>query len=352
VSGVAFRPYRTEDEPGLRALFQSVYGPEAGRRTSAWRYLAPAPWPPAMQVAEADGRIVGAQPGHAIDLLIDGVPVKGLLLLDVMTHPDYRRRGVFAGVVEGLRMRASGEGYRVLLTTPNRDAERGFARLAAWTRLGELEPWVAVGDAATLLMAGGRGADLLRLPATSWRRLISRGVEGPGVVPGGYPGDGFTERLWRSIAGVTAGCLIARDARFVSWRFGAGSGRAYSFLCAGTLEKPEALVVIGEGRLLGRAVLMLVDVMTTRATAGAAVGLLRTLAAQASRERRAAVVGWFARGSALGRVLREAGFHRVPAMLRPRPYAVWGCSDLPVAQRTRALDLGAWHMSLADSDLA
>jgi len=351
VSDIIYRPYRPSDEPDLRAMFGAVYGLNVERKTSAWRYLAPAPYPAVIQVAEVDGRIVGAQPSHAIDLLIEGEAVRGLLLLDVMTHPDYRRRGVFAGVVEGLRERASGEGYRVLLTTPNRDAERGFARLPAWLRMGELVPWVSITDAAALFSAKSRWGVLLRPLDSLWHAMSGRRRIGTGKDLNRYPGDRFTDALWSSIANASA-CHVVRDPRFVSWRFGTGSGRPYSFLSAGAPEHPEALVTSGDGRFFGRQVLTLVDMMVEPASPESGARLLRTIAEKARHEHRAAVVGWFAPGSGSERTLRGAGFLRVPKMLRPRPYAVWGWSDLPGERGARVLDLKSWFMSLADSDLA
>jgi GNAT superfamily N-acetyltransferase len=351
VSAVACRPYRSEDEADLLALFRAVYGPDSVRRTSSWRYLAPAPWPHRIHVAEADGRIVGAQPSHGIELLVDRVPLKGLLLLDVMTHPDYRRRGVFAGVVEGLRKSASDDGYRVFLTTPNRDAGRGFARLPSWTRLGELVPWVSIGDTATLVAAGSRWGALLRPLGALGRALQARERSGGANDLEEYPGDRFADRLWRTVI-KTARCQLVRDSRLLSWRFGPGSGRRYAFLAAGTSDKPEALVVYGEGRFLGRDVLTLVDIMADPDRPASGARLLRRLTTIARREHRAAVVGWFSPGSCAETVVRSAGFLRVPKPLRARAYSIWASSDLPVVSRGPVLDLRAWSMTLTDSDLA
>ena len=351
MSGFVVRPYAGTDEPGLRDLFRAVYGTGAEGRTSAWRYLAPAPWPAVIQVAETDSRIVGAQPSHAIDLSIDGDPVRGLLLLDVMTHPEYRRQGVFAGVVEGLRARAAAEGYRVLLTSPNRDAARSFARLAAWRRLGELAPWVRPCDARALL-AGSSGWGALLAPLTV-RRLQATLPPTPTGFPcrEGLPDPGALLGFWREVA-ATSRCQIVRDARFLGWRFGDGSRRPYRLFSAGRAAALEAMTVTCTGRLLGRDIIFLADLMASRTDAGAAHDLLVTIIAEARRGRKAAVVGWFAPGSPAERFLRSSGFWRIPPAFRPRPYSVWGCTDLPGSAGTRALDLGSWHMTLADSDLA
>lgn len=349
MSDIAYRPYRSDDETGLRALFSAVYGPDAGRRTSAWRYLAPGPYPVLIQVAEADGRIVGAQPSHGIDLCVQGQPVKGLLLLDVMTHPEYRRRGVFVGVVEGLRRRSAAEGYRILLTTPNRQAERGFARLPAWRRMGDLVPWVFVADPATLLGGSGAWRNLL-IPLAALRRGFHGGA-GRDDSAGAPPADGIIEDLWRRCAG-EAPCQVCRGATFVRWRFGPLAGRSYRSWAAMTAGVLTGLLVTRAGRLLGRPVTYLSDVMVPGASHGAARDVLRAITGRAVAEKNAAVIGWFAPRSRAGALLRSAGFLSVPRALRPRPYGVWACTNLPGETQAVVLDLTRWHMTLADSDLA
>ena len=349
MSDIEYRPYRPEDRPALQSLFGAVYGPEAERRTSAWRYLFPGPYRALIQVAEADGRIVGAQPSHGVPLLVRGEPVQGLLLLDVMTHPDYRRRGVFTGVVEGLRRRAEADGYRVLLTTPNRHAERGFARLAHWKRMGELVPWVRVADPATLLAGGGAGRRLLSPLAAPWRAW--RAPSDGGAPPAEPPVDADIDRLWRHTTG-QATWELRRDATFIGWRFGPGSGRAYRRW--GIMEKGDltGLVITGSGVTLGRPVTFVTDLMVSSTARDLARVVLRSISDHAARNGDAAVIGWFAPGSASGALMRSAGFVPVPRMWRPRHYSIWGATDLSGDAGTAALDLTQWHMSLADSDLA
>jgi len=347
MSDIVYRPYHDGDEAALRELFHAVYGPDAERHTSAWRYLAPAPYPAVIQVAEADGRIVGAQPSHAIDLLIDGAPMKGLLLLDVMTHPDYRRRGVLTGVVEGLRQRAAREGYRLLLTTPNRDAERGFARLPAWRRMGELEPWIFPGDPASLVSRSATVRALLAPLAGLRRALRLR----PGLeIPMREPGDAPLDSLWTATARLEPNQLV-RDPRFLRWRFGPGSGRSYSLLYRESAAGQGVLAVTCPGQLLHRDVVLLAEFMVAPGCTHEATEALRSIGNSALDCRMAAVVGWFSPGAAACRSLRSAGFICVPAMARPRPYSVWAATDLPGRSAPRALDLASWHMTLADSDL-
>jgi len=264
-----------------------------------------------------------------------------------MTHPEYRRRGVFAGVVEGLRERAVIEGYRVLLTTPNRDAERAFARLPAWRRLGELEPWIFPGDPASLVSERAAIRALLA-PLAGLRRALRLRPEVD--IPMQEPGDELLDSIWRATARLEPNQLI-RNARFMRWRFGPGSGRAYSILYRESPAGQGVLAVTCPGRLLHRHVVLLAEFIVAPGGTHEATRALRSIGNAALDRRMAAVVGWFPPRAAAAASLRSAGFVRVPAVACPRPYNVWAATDLPEPSASRALDLASWHMTLTDSDL-
>lgn len=115
---------------------------------------------------------------------------------------------------------------------------------------------------------------------------------------------------------------------------------------------PAGLLVTCAGRLLGRPVTYLSDVVVPASAHAEARALLRAIATRAVTDGDAAVLGWFAPGSGVEALLRSAGFRPVPPFLRPRPYTVWGSTDLGAGAAATVLDLTRWHMTLADSDLA
>jgi hypothetical protein len=282
---------------------------------------------------------VGAQPSHEVALRFDGAPLRGALLLDVMTHPDYRRRGVFRGVVEGLRQSLHADGIRVLLTTPNRQAAGGFSRLPAWHLAGELVPLVLPIRWGALLRPArwsDHGAPAFHRDEPAARPL----AEDPG-----------TSSLWRRFAD-WSGTGIVRDPAFLSWRFGGHTGRPYRIEGRGAPTGWNALAVTTTGRLLSRRVLLLVDLIAARPDGPDIADLLRAVREQATKGGEAAVVSYLAPGSALIGPLRAAGFLPVPRLLRPRPYAVWMATDLTGDAAARLGRLSGWHMTLADSDLA
>lgn len=347
------RYYRPADRPGLLSLFRAVYGNETDLKTSSWRYLDNPQEDVMIAVAEADGTIIGAQPSHVIRIDCRGSAAPGLLLLDVMTHPDHRGRGVFAEVVEFLRQDAGGRGIEILLTTPNEAAARGFRRLQQWRCLGELSPLLLPVEPGAILSRRPaiRTAlrPLARLPFITGRHLLTRSASSR-AVRSGPEFDGSNDTLWRGFRG-TAPCLLMRDDRFIRWRYSRKS-RGYRLHTVTDQRQTVALAVTAPGRLLGRDMLMLVDVMIPPERPDLWTRLLAAAYRDAQATGAAAILTYIAPRSPLLGQLRANGFWQIPSFLRPRAYSVWASGD-PGSESNRALfDLGAWHMTLADSDLA
>jgi GNAT superfamily N-acetyltransferase len=352
-SKVHFRLYEPSDFLGLMALFSSVYGADAERKTSAWKYLDQPLRRSVISVAVADGRIVGTQPSYEVLLRIGDERVSGAVLLDVMTHPDYRGRGIFGGVVEHLRRECHARGMAILLTTPNVRAAQGFRKIPAWHCLGELAPLVRPVRLSQLLIP--------------WRRTtISNGsvLASPSEKGGQQSGNGedsqvvsvnhlnwSIEELWRAFAEV-AFAMIVRDTTYVGWRFSNCGNRRYRLFVDRAGWGCRGFASVSNGNLLGKHIVFLTELMAHPSDKRTACRLLSAVVAHARSTGACAVVAYHVPGSATERLLRRCGFWRVVRPLRLRPYTIWAATNLDQHRAAKILDLASWHMSMADSDLA
>jgi GNAT superfamily N-acetyltransferase len=330
---IQFRLYDPSDRDGLLALFRSVYGAEADRKTSSWRYLDRPLRRALISVAVVNGRIVGTQPSYEVLVKVSDETVPGAVFLDVMTHPDYRSRGVFKGVVEHLRRECHDRGMKVLLTTPNADAARGFRRLASWRCLGELTPLVRPVTVLGLL------------------RRSRGGTPCPANAGGTDLPDRRVDQAWQQFAGA-APTMLVRNTEYITWRFSNHGPRRYRTFAEEAGTAGPCFAVAGAGALLGRRVVFLTEFL---APAGEVQGTRRLLDAVAQHARASgagAVVAYHTPGSLAARLLRRAGFWEVIRPLRPRPYMVWMATSLDERRASETLDLDSWHMSMGDSDLA
>jgi ribosomal protein S18 acetylase RimI-like enzyme len=123
---VVIRPYEPADEAGwlrcrLLAFFDSAFFDSVEREKE--HYAKPA----IELVADAEGEIVGL-----LDLECDSDglydrPGRGGMIWHLATHPDHRRRGIAAALLE---------------ETERQAGERGLERLEAWTRDdGHVQRW-------------------------------------------------------------------------------------------------------------------------------------------------------------------------------------------------------------------
>lgn len=351
-SDVRFRLYEPSDREGLVALFRSVYGDEAvERKTSAWRYLDRPLRRSLISVAEADGRIVGTQPSYEILVKIGDEHVPGAVFLDVMTHPAYRGRGIFRGVVEHLRSQCHELGMAVLLTTPNKAAARGFGKLSAWRCLGELAPVVLPVTWSQLLGRRVVRSNPTVVANSGWKHR-EQSVGGKNhAVTGVDALDCSIEEVWRRFAGLAL-MMVVRDTDYVAWRFANRGARRYRLFLDRVGETCRGLAAAGEGKLLGRRVVFLTELLAPPSEQFTACRLLDAVVAHARATGAGAIVGYHVPGSAAERLLRRYGFWRVIRPFRPRPYTVWVATNLDERRAATILDLASWHMSMGDSDLA
>ncbi|ADQ66754.1 hypothetical protein C499_03318 [Halogeometricum borinquense DSM 11551] len=90
------RPFQSDDESGLRGVYESVSGRDPGHEWFETMYGSESLFEDApIVVIEFEGDIVGMLPSVAYRVRVGEKSAIGLLGRDVMVHPEHRRRGVF-----------------------------------------------------------------------------------------------------------------------------------------------------------------------------------------------------------------------------------------------------------------
>ena len=269
---------------------------------------------------------------------------------DVMTHPDWRKRGIFSSLDRACMQAAGESGWSMVFGLPNRRSAHIFLELG-WERIGTIRPWTFVltpdERARAIRKREGRLAALaLGLAARESKdgrvRLerLSGGLRAE-------PTEAFPEEVEALSKAVEPDFpfMVRRDAPYLNWRFVENPSGVHRVL---TVRRPN-------GALAGYAVIQvpgadglgyLVDVLAPDADARAAaiLGGLDAL----EREGASLVQSTAIDGSWWNARLLEAGF------LRPKPenhlIVIRYVHDAAHPLAAAAADASTWYLTDGDRD--
>lgn len=232
---VALRTATSADVPQMLELVRVALGKGSVPRTEAfwrWKHEKNPFGPSPAIVAETDGTIVSLRIFLRWRWRYGGRALAAVRPVDTATHPDWRRRGLFARLTRELLQIMKAEGVAFVFNTPNAASGRGYEKLG-WRTVGRLTIW-------------GRPVRPVRLLSELARR------EGPGGLdeapePFEVPSTailaspdlaGFLGHTTRS----TFRLMTDAHAAYLAWRYRDCPGLAYG--AAGMFERTSGALVI------------------------------------------------------------------------------------------------------------
>lgn len=94
------RPYRKQDEEAVLSLWQTVFGKEISNAYWRWKYLDNPYGNRILLCVKQTGEVVVMYGGIPYRTQMDEKSVEIIHLSDIMSHPDYRKTGLFIKTVE------------------------------------------------------------------------------------------------------------------------------------------------------------------------------------------------------------------------------------------------------------
>ncbi len=270
---------------------------------------------------------------------------------DVMTHPEWRKRGIFSGLDRACMEEARRQGWPVTFGLPNRRSAHLFLHMG-WERVGIIRPWTLVlrADAAARSVRRTDGrlrsalVPLALRRARARRRAARRQAQAFEVRPlERFPAE--VEELSRVVERRHT-LMVRRDAAYLDWRF-----------LSNTVGLHRALGVRGpDGALAGYAVVQM-------PREGSAVGFLVDLLAPAEEAAGAAMEASLAllesagasvvqatavAGTSWERLLAKSGFQPPRAENHLIVIAMIHRPDHPLARAAR--ETSGWYLTDGDRD--
>jgi GNAT superfamily N-acetyltransferase len=240
---------------------------------------------------------------------------------DVMTHPAWRKRGIFSSLDRACMAAAAQAGWPLVFGLPNRRSAHIFLELG-WERIGTIRPWsfVLAGDArarAERLREGRLAALALPLSARRCARSearLRRGGAGVTLRPlDRFPTE--VEALSRQLERQHP-FMVRRDAPYLDWRFLRNPSGLHQACGAFGADGRCTGYVVWQRPRPGEAVGFLVDLITAEpepAAALVAAALAALRAAGASVVQSTAIDGspWAAQLEGFGFLRPKAENHLI-----------------------------------------
>lgn len=314
------------DVPAIVDLLEEALGPGEAPRTAEfwnWKHVDnPFGESPAL-VATRDGRIGALRAFMRWNWDVDGERVPAVRAVDTVTHPDFRRQGLFRRLTLQLVEEMREEGVAFVFNTPNRYSRPGYLKMG----------WEMAGRVAVLVRP-------CRLAGLA--RCLGLGSPAPAPNLSGFPTiDEAPHEVLEEVAASREDAHAYQTSRtpaYLIWRYQRVPEIRYHALWK---RAPEPALVIFRGRV--RRGMSEVTVTEVLGNPSAAAGLLRRLARVAGVDHLAASAS---RRTRARRALLGAGHVPVPragATLTVLP--LQGRSD-PDPSR-----MDSWRLSLGDIEL-
>jgi len=340
VSSVQPRPYQPGDETALCALFARAFGRAITPEHWRWK-LNSCPTPaPNVWLAWAEGRPIFQYAGIPTRFQTPHGVLTGMVSVDTMTDPVYRRQGLLSQVGAHAYATWRAAGIAFVIGLPN---EQWGSRAAAlgWRPLFLLQWWQAILNPARFLARKLRWPALAQLTALNALLRLSRP---PRVNPAIHirplrQAGAECDALWEIVA-PTVTIAAIRDRAWVQWRYFDAPNFNYQVLFAESAGQPRGYLAYRVEGPVG----FLADVCATDADARAAL-LARALELLAAAQVDS-LLTLALPGSDLAAALRRAGF-----LSRPHAFSVqWVplAPDLPWAELSAAQP---WHLTGGDFDV-
>lgn len=135
------RGYKNGDEDGIIQLIQLAFKWD-DKKYWNWRYRDNHAGIGRIWLADDAGKIVGHYAMIPLKMKIGDETVTASLSADIVTHPDYRRQGIFETLARKAYTEAGKEGVHILCVFPNEFSYHGFIKKLGYFEVCRLNTFV------------------------------------------------------------------------------------------------------------------------------------------------------------------------------------------------------------------
>lgn len=341
------RAMRDGDDQAIFDLYEAAIGRHIERREWEWIFRLSPAGPAFVHVADHGGLMAGQYAITRANLQVQGRRVAGAQSFDTMTHPNYRKQGIFTVLAKDVYAHAAAEGVELIYGFPNENSTHGFIK-----HLGFFIP-----EQLPIVWRPLRAADMLRLKIGSGFVRSLAGTPAQAGFDLIYPlrakrdsaleiqaaqkfpvaeSDELFQRLSPKFPN-----MVVRDAKFLKWRYEDNPRFKYNIFLARRGARLDGYCVTRYGEQQGLRICHVIDIFADPA---AATGLVAYALREAAKTASAAFC-LLQPESPFMPLLKKLGFiftlKKIPFILRINSDAI---------TRPMIEDIGQWHITYGDGD--
>ncbi len=340
------RSYQPEDEKAVLDLIQQGMGggPTGKRHEAFWRWKHfenPFGISIALVAVDGAGLIIGLRAFMRWRFKAGGKLVNAVRAVDTVTHPDYRRYGVFSTLTREAVKHTRESGVDLIFNTPNAQVLPGYLKLG-WSYVAKVRPLVKVLDYPRFLRGMLRSRGKSRASGQVPLEEIFR--ERPMPVAEFLDSSMSIGRLssWHRDGG-NSRLATDRSLDYLRWRYSRYPNVNYGVVYQGKNGAPPGCAILRSSTRFGLKEVVMAEMLLPGSDKDIASSLLNELKGSIKADY---LIAYFPEGSFERQVLRRHGFHQVPWAGQNFTVNVLG-PDLPCDPRS----LGNWDISLGDLEL-
>jgi predicted N-acetyltransferase YhbS len=306
------RNYREGDEEQILELRGIALSGPKNKQWWKWMYQDGPLGPAVIILAEAKQKIIGQHASLPVPIKIKDQVTRGSHGIDLMVHPDYRHQGIFITLDKTLNESLKGTYRSISYGTPNDQSRPGFVNRLNAMEIGEVPILLKVIDWSTVLKSR------YKIPVVIGKLLgyVWEGITGRATPPKDtditveevFSFDERINQFWEK-ASKLKNIMIAKDMKYLNWRYVAKPGNEYKILMAKKQQEIAGYIVLKLKKDI-RSHGYIVDLLTLPGESTAASWLI-TRALKSLKEDGAATIScWMLEDTPYYGILRKLGFVR------------------------------------------
>lgn len=190
-------------------------------------------------LAKHDDKIVGQSAIVPVMMKIGNEVVTGFQAIDAMTHPEYRRQGIYVALARNTQAEATKEGIYIGYTFPNKTSRLIEITKLGWFDVAPRQSWVKPINWKNVVKHQVKNRFLSKLLATCAFSVLNRAfvrarktpaVEGLTISDASSFDDRINE-FWNKISNQYQ-IILVRDKNYLNWRYVAVPDVTYSIYIA------------------------------------------------------------------------------------------------------------------------